>query len=515
MLAEAVASAAHTHGSSTAISRGNRATTWAEVHLAAERLAGNLAPRIAPGDVVALCMHSNELWVIAAVAVNRLGAVIAGISPVVTPSERRAMIEMVSPSLVLADRDLIEGIPLRTEVLEVSIEGLNGSSDAAPPPMPRRSPGDDFAICFTSGTTGAPKAARFTLAAARAVQRIDSAGAPRSPSGARGPQVISSTQFAHVGFVLKLAGHALAGSTIHLMERWSASEVIGLIEAHRVAVLGVVAPQLALMLASPAMAGADLSSLRLIVAGGAPSPPSLVTQAREVLGVDYSIRWSSTESGGVGLAGLVDDAHPEAMGTIGTPRQGVQARVAVDPGTTTGADPAESAGGPTEAAIDEVGELQVRSEAMMAGYLGDAAATRDAFSGDGWLRTGDLAYRRADGRFVLAGRRGDMYIRGGYNVHPTEVEAVLGTHPCVGDVAVVPRDDTAMGQVGVAVVVPNAGRTPTLEELRSFAGVDLSKHKLPEDVVVIDALPVTRAGKLDRAALADRVASPGPTEAAR
>jgi len=163
---------------------------------------------------------------------------------------------------------------------------------------------------------------------------------------------------------------------------------------------------------------------------------------------------------------------------------------------------AEGPSGASELPPGEIGELQIRSAAMMAGYVGDPAATRDAFTDDGWLRTGDLAQVRSDGRFVLAGRRTDMFIRGGYNVHPAEVEEVLMTHPEVAEVAVVPRPDDVMGHIGVAVVVPREGTEPGLEELRAHAADRLSKHKLPEELELRGSLPATRAGKLDRAALA-------------
>ncbi|MCB0953228.1 MAG: acyl--CoA ligase [Microthrixaceae bacterium] len=494
MLAEAVRRAADTRGGNTAISRGDSAVTWAEVHQASVQLASRLAARgVAPGDTVALCMHSTERWIVAATAANRLGATIAGVSPVVTATEREAMVSLVDPALVLADRDLLDGIPLRTNVVEFSEDGLQTEPGApsGPPPEHRADPREDFAICFTSGTTGAPKAARFTVGAARAVQQMDAGGRALPPPGSPGPQIISSTQFAHVGFVLKLPGHALSGSTIHVMQRWNAAEAIELIEKHRVTTLGVVAPQLALILRAPALDTADVSCLRLVIAGGAPSPGGLITAARERLGVDYSIRWSSTESGGVGLAAMVDDETPEAIGTIGHPRPAVEARVA-----------AEGPSGASELPPGEIGELQIRSAAMMAGYVGDPAATRDAFTDDGWLRTGDLAQVRSDGRFVLAGRRTDMFIRGGYNVHPAEVEEVLMTHPEVAEVAVVPRPDDVMGHIGVAVVVPREGAEPGLEELRAHAADRLSKHKLPEELELRGSLPATRAGKLDRAALA-------------
>jgi len=495
VLSEAVAGAAHHHGLRPAVVLGDRAMSWAEVHLAAEAMAPLLAARgVGRGSVVALALPSGPEWVVAATAVDRVGAVIAGISPVATAPERSAMVEAVAADLVLAGPGLVEGLPLRTEVVEMSVGGLVAEPGAPPPPVVPdhdRSGSRGYAVCFTSGTTGAPKAAAFSVDRARAVQRID-VGPDLDAVRGTGAPMIASTQFAHVGFVLKLPWYAALGCTLHVMPRWRADDAVELLAAHRMPALGVVAPQLALILRSPLLDERDLSALRLVIAGGAPSPPALVAEARERLGVDYSIRWSSTESGGVGLAALVDDAHPEAVGTIGTPRPGVSARVADADGRAL--------------PDGEVGELQLLSPATMDGYLGEPGATAAAFTGDGWLRTGDLVSVRGDGRFVLAGRAGDMYIRGGYNVHPAEVEAVLGTHPCVEAVAVVPRADEVMGEVGVAVVVTAAGcDPPTLADLRAHGAPRLARHKLPEAVVHVPGLPLTDAAKLDRRALARTV----------
>jgi acyl-CoA synthetase (AMP-forming)/AMP-acid ligase II len=220
------------------------------------------------------------------------------------------------------------------------------------------------------------------------------------------------------------------------------------------------------------------------------------------LGAAYSIRWSSTESGGVGLGTSFDADDDEALHTVGRPRPGVEARIAGD--------------GDEPLADGEVGELQLRSDAVMSGYLGDGpggfdpAATAAALTADGWLRTGDLARRLPSGCFALAGRRTEMYVRGGYNVFPSEVEAVLADHPQVADVAVVPGADPVMGEVGVAVVVPaHPDRPPTLQELRAHAGDRLARHKLPERIVHVDELPLTGAQKRDRAALA-RLAATDP-----
>jgi acyl-CoA synthetase (AMP-forming)/AMP-acid ligase II len=152
----------------------------------------------------------------------------------------------------------------------------------------------------------------------------------------------------------------------------------------------------------------------------------------------------------------------------------------------------------------QVGELQLRSEAVMDSYWNDPAATAAALTGDRWLRSGDLARIDDAGRVVLCGRRTEMYIRGGYNVFPSEVEAALADHPAVDQVVVVPRPDEVMGEIGVAVVVPrDPADPPALGELRDHGARQLGRHKLPELLVVVDRIPLTGAQKIDRAATAE------------
>jgi acyl-CoA synthetase (AMP-forming)/AMP-acid ligase II len=142
----------------------------------------------------------------------------------------------------------------------------------------------------------------------------------------------------------------------------------------------------------------------------------------------------------------------------------------------------------------------------MSGYWYDEAATAAAFTPNGFVRTGDLGWIDAAGRLRLVGRTKEMYVRGGYNVYPVEVEGVLSTHPAVAAVAVVPRPDPVMGEVGVAFVVPRDPATPpALADLRDLGCDRLAAYKLPEDLRLVDALPLTAAEKVDRAALAARL----------
>jgi acyl-CoA synthetase (AMP-forming)/AMP-acid ligase II len=245
------------------------------------------------------------------------------------------------------------------------------------------------------------------------------------------------------------------------------------------------------MLATPEIDQLDLSCVRRVIAGGAASSPTLIGAVRRAFGAQYLVRYSSTESGGIGL-GTSADRPEEALTGIGRPRPGVQARI-LDPDGQPLPD-------------TEVGELCLSSPTAMIGYWRDEQATAAAFHGR-WLRTGDLAVRNADGTYTLKGRLKEMYIRGGYNVYPAEVEAELARHPAVAACAVVARTDPTMGEIGVAVVAVKPACAPLrLADVRGFLQDRVARWKLPEDLLVVAELPVNSTHKPDRRALTELVA---------
>src|SRR5439155_22723407 len=193
------------------------------------------------------------------------------------------------------------------------------------------------------------------------------------------------------------------------------------------------------MLRVPEFDDYDLSSVRAIVIGGGPATPALVREARERFHAPLAVRYSCTEAA-IGIGTAFDDPPEDAEETVGRPLTGVELALLDDD------DRAVPHG--------EVGAVCLRSPAVMSGYWRDEEATRAAFTADGFVRTGDLGRLDERGRLNLAGRSKEMYVRGGYNVHPMEVEGVLAGHPDVAAVAIVPREDAVMGEVGAACVVP-------------------------------------------------------------
>jgi acyl-CoA synthetase (AMP-forming)/AMP-acid ligase II len=460
VLPDSIRGAATRFGDRAALIDANGAAiTYLELDRWSDELAIGLASRhdVGEGTVAALTLPSDPRYVACYLALAKLGACTAGVNPRMAADEKQRVLAQLAPDIIIGD-----DFPLDRPAGE-------------PPPALARDNDRVATIVFTSGTTGEPKGAVFTDRQLEAIATIDIGGLDTWGAGS---PMLASTQFCHIGFMTKLPWYLRQGCTLVLQQRWRAADTLRLVAEHSMPSIGGVAAQIALLLRVPDFDRYDMSSVRMIVIGGGPSPPEIVREARARFGAAYSIRYSSTESGGVGTATAFDAPDEEALYTVGRPRPGVEVR------------------------IDDVsGELLLRSPAAMTGYWRDPARTTVTLV-DGWLHTGDLAQWDDHGCLRIVGRTTDMYIRGGYNVHPQEVEAVLVEHPAVSAVAVVPLAHDVFGEIGVAVVVVAPGvAPPTLDDLRSFAAPRLASYKLPEAISVVDALPLTTMDKLDRRAL--------------
>ena len=511
LLTEAARRAARKYGDRAAFATPDGwRLSFAELDRAADRIAAGLRARgLGPGSTVALVLDSGVDYAALYLAAARIGAVTAGINPASAAAEAAGCLQTVCPDLIAVHRHLADLVPAGAAPLVEPLAPAAGpdsvggglrtgpaqgtETDDPSPIGPGRGGhglGDGggerpVCICFTSGSTGAPKAAWFGDRQIRAVAAVDANG-----SWGAGGHGLAITPMAHVGFMTKLAWLLDGGQTARLLGRWTAGGALEAIAGHQMPAVTGVASQIALMVRHRLIDELDFSAVRAVIAGGGPSPPDLVLAARRAFGAGYSIRYSSTESGGVGTATALDADDDEACRSIGRPRPGVEATVRDSDGD--------------ELPPGRVGELWLQSPTVMSGYWGDPAATSAALV-DGWLRTGDLASVDERGLYRMAGRLDEMYIRGGYNVYPLEVENALGGHPGVDDVAVMGQPDPVMGHTGLAVVVPAEGsEPPTLEDLRAFGAVRLARHKLPEAVVVAGELPRRPNGKLDRVRLAEQ-----------
>ena len=459
--------------------------------LADEAAVGLLNRGVAEGDVVALVLPPLPEYLVLYVALARIGAAVAGVNHRLGAAERSAVLGVARARLVLATAELAPdgedtAYVRAASCVEDLLRDLRVPEEAPPALAP--DPDRPVAVVFTSGTTGLPKGAVFTDRQLAFITGVDT-GHRWGGGGAQ----FAGTSLAHLGPMTKFEGNLHKGGTIHLMHRWRATDALAMIQEHRMAGIGGIPTQIALMLRQPDFDEYDLSSIQAIVIGGGPATPALVREARARFQAALAVRYSCTEAG-IGF-GTAFDAPPEdAEVSVGRPHEGVDLLLLGDDGPVA------------PDAVGEVGEVCLRSPAVMSHYHDAPEATAAAFTDDGFVRTGDLGHLDDQGRLRLVGRAKEMYVRGGYNVYPMEVESVLATHPAVAEVAVAAVPDEVMGEVGVAVIVPVVGAVaPSLDELRAFAADDLAKHKLPERLVVAPELPLTAMEKLDRAELARRV----------
>src|SRR5262245_6960925 len=466
MLAATVRAAARGFGPLAAfVDPDGTPLSYADLDRRSDAVAAGLVARgVGPGDRVVLRLPSDTGYVIAYAAAAKAGAITAGINPRLAPPEQEALVALADPALVLAGPG--------------DVAALATAGAGRPAPVLDPDPDRPVAIVFTSGTTGLPKAALFCERQLEAVAVADTGGAWAEP-GTPGPAMLASTQFAHIGFTTKLPWYLRLATRTHILGRWRAADALRTVAEQRMPSIGGVAAQMALMLRSPELDRHDWSHVQTIVMGGAASPPALVAEARARFDAAYSIRYSSTESGGCGTGTAFAAPDDEALHTVGRPRPGISVSV-------------RDTGSGEPVADGEIGELWLRSPTQMVAYWRDPEATAAAITPDGWLRTGDLARFDERGNVVLAGRHKEMFIRGGYNVYPAEVEAQLVAHPAVADAVVVPRPDEVMGEIGVAVVVPrDPSAPPSLDAVRGFLADRLAAYKLPESLLVVDALPLT------------------------
>jgi long-chain acyl-CoA synthetase len=258
------------------------------------------------------------------------------------------------------------------------------------------------------------------------------------------------------------------------MPRFDPARALVLLDAHGVTWWPAVPTMLAAVCAPEQRDAAPPRALQWVLSAGAPLADALCRRAEARLGCEVRQGYGLTEAS---FSTIDAPPSPRALGSVGRPVAGVEVRIATD------------------------GEIEVRGPHRMREYLDDAPATADAIVDGGWLRTGDVGRLDADGRLWVVDRTKDLIIRGGNNVYPSEVEAALAAHPAVAEVAVVGRPDDYYGEEVVAVVVPRAGASASVDELTAFARARVAATKVPRQWAFVAALPLGASGKVLKRAL--------------
>jgi acyl-CoA synthetase (AMP-forming)/AMP-acid ligase II len=365
----------------------------------------------------------------------------------------------------------------------VAIESIDSLLDPGPFTPVDMAPEEVAMVLYTSGSTGLPKGVPLTHGG-----YIWATGAtPEQRPGIEGRKAIIAAPLFHMNGLFSAKMVMINGGTIVLMTAFAARGYIRAIDRLRIDMVTSVPTMLALVMReTEELARADLGCVTTAITGSAPSTPEFFEQMHELFPrAETANSWGTTESGPLGF-GPHPDGIAKPPGALGYPRKGVEVRLA---------------GGDADQGV-----LQIRTPALMTGYLNREADTRKRLV-DGWYDTGDVMRRDKDGFFFFVGRADDMFQCGGENVYPGEVEKLLGRHPDVAQVCVVPVADAIKYQLPVAFVVPRPGATPTEDALRRFALDNGPAYAHPRAVWFVEELPLAGTNKIDRKALVERAAT--------
>ncbi len=486
-----VRAAAERFGDHPAYVEGERTLTYRELLREVRCIAAAYRTRgLGPGDRVVVWAPNSIDWVVAALAVSYAGGALVPVNSRYTGHEVAEIVDRTGAVIVVladgflgrtqrADLHAASALPSVIDVIEIT--NLNG---VAMPPgdidgvADEVSPGDVADILFTSGTTGRSKGAmsahRQTIGVAQAWAEL---GGVRSEDR----YLVVNPFFHSFGYKIGIVVGLLTGATLYPVATFDLDETMTLIESERISLLPGAPTIYQSLLNAPGRADRDLSSLRLAVTGAAVVPVVLIERMRapapEGLGIDQVVTAFGMTEAVVATMCRQDDSAETVATTCGRAIPGMEARIA-------------GAAGPGDA-----GELLLRGDYVMLGYLDDPAATAEAIDEDGWLHTGDVGTLDEAGNLRITDRLKDMYISGGFNVYPAEVEQALARLDGVADVAVVGVPDDRMGEVGKAYVV-RTDASLTAEAVVAFCKERLANFKVPRHVEFVDGLPRNLSGKV-------------------
>jgi long-chain acyl-CoA synthetase len=469
-LATLLTDTAHRQPAAEALVRGARRIGYAELDRAAAHVAAGLAAAgIRPGERVALMLPNAPELVAAYYGILRAGAIAVPLDPDLKRDEVRFSLADAGAGLLIAwrglQRELRDALP--TWVAAPGSFFDDGAGGAAPGPVAPRQAGDTAVIAYTSGTTGRPRGAELThanlLSNAQVTARLFAFSAADA--------VLAALPLSHAfGQTCTMNAAVAAGARIVLSPRFEPL------------------PEVTVLVGGPSMyarlladgAPARPAALRMCISGGAPLAPDLLEACEAALGTRLLEGYGLTETSPVASFNRPDD--PRRPGSIGTPIDGVEMRL-------------------RDVTVHGVGEIVIRGPNVMKGYWNRPEETRAVLSGDGWLRTGDLARVDDEGAFVIVGRAKDLVIRDGRNVYPREIEDVLQGHPDVLEAAVLGIPDALVGEELVACVVLGPRASATEDDLRGYVRERVADFKCPRRVWFAASLPRSRSGKLLKRAI--------------
>jgi acyl-CoA synthetase (AMP-forming)/AMP-acid ligase II len=512
---DVTADAAARFGDRVAVVDGDQRLTYAQLLEEARTFgAGLVAAGIEPGDRVAIWAPNSARWIVALLGLFQAGAVLVPVNTRFKGPEAAPILERSGAKALVTVTDFLgtdhlerlaeagAGLPaLRSRVvLEGPVpsdatswdELVGGATPATREEVERRAaavlPHDPSDILFTSGTTGVPKGVvqtheRTLLVASDWVAMTGLTAGDR--------YLMVNPYFHMFGLKAGILASLVAGATMLPEPVFDVDRVLSRVEADGITVLPGAPTIYQAILDHPARGDHDLSSLRVAVTGAADIPVELIRRIFDELPFSVVITGYGLTEGGTAAATAPGDDPETIATTVGRPRPGFEVRI-VD-------------GERRDVPTGEAGEILLRGGSIMSHYLDDPEATAAAVDADGWLGTGDLGVIDEAGCLHIVGRSKDMFIVGGFNAYPAEIENALLRHPEVQQVAVIGVPDERLGEVGMAFVVPRPGTTPTADGIIEWSRAQMANYKVPRRVELIDELPLNATGKVVKDDLRARV----------
>ncbi len=505
--------AAARFGDAPAVVEGDSSLSYAELGQQIDQAAAAmLAAGVEAGDRVAIWASNRSEWIIAALGLQAAGAALVPVNTRFKPAETAYILARSRARLLVveagfagidpaglfrqahADLSALEHVvalpPGETDNVPAAVSWVNflraGESVTPEAVEARRQavgPIQISDILFTSGTTGAPKGVMMTHGQTLR-QFSDWCDFADLRQGDR--YLIVNPFFHMFGYKAGWLACLMRGATVYPVPTFDVDQVLDLVEAEQVTVLPGPPTVYQSILDHPTRPTRDLSSLRVAVTGAADIPVELIRRMHEELPFQrVCTGYGLTEAGT--CTGTQPGDDPETIATTaGRAMPDLEVRI-VD--------------GDREAAVGETGEVLVRGFSVMAGYFDDPEATAAAIDADGWLHTGDLGILDHRGYLKIAGRIKDMFIVGGFNAYPAEIENMLLGHPAVAQAAVVGVPDERLGEVGRAFIVPQPGSAIDPDELIAWCRERMANYKVPRSVVLRESFPLNATGKVMKSEL--------------
>jgi acyl-CoA synthetase (AMP-forming)/AMP-acid ligase II len=516
-IASMAAASALRFGDRLAVLDGENRVTYTDLLERARRFGGALAASgVEPGERVAIWAFNSARWIEAALGIFCAGAVLVPVNTRFKGAEASDILGRSRARVLVTVTDFLgNDYVAMLEGAGVDLPHLDTIVTAHGPTRPGMESWDDFGgrvtdralteidrrsvslgvddpsdILFTSGTTGLPKG--VVQSQGRTLQVATDWVAMTGL--AVGDRYLMVNPYFHMfGLKAGILASVVGGATMLPVPVFDVDTVLGLVAEHGVTVLPGPPTLYQGILDHPDLRSYELSTLRVAVTGAADIPIELIRRMDDELPFTTIITGYGLTEGGTAAATDPDDEVETIATTVGRPRPGFELRIVDVEGR--------------EQPRDTSGEVHLRGGSIMSHYLDDPEATAATLSSDGWLRTGDLGFVGHDGCLRIVGRLKDMFIVGGFNAYPAEIENALLRHPDVHQVAVIGIPDERLGEVGMAFVVLRPGSVTTAEEIIGWGREQMANYKVPRVVEIVAELPVNATGKVVKDQLRARAAS--------